>query len=159
GPKTRSLVRERLAQEDSLGAAVEFGCGTGFYTAILAARARSVLATDLAPGMLELARQRIKASGVKFQREGCQKTSLPDGSFDTEFMSLVIELTDPEQTLAEMRRILRPSGLLLIVNLDPEALHGLDRIRCLFRTIFHGLTRYRTKPPKDFMKNVMTQKQ
>jgi ubiquinone/menaquinone biosynthesis C-methylase UbiE len=159
GPKTRSLVRDRLAKESRLGAVAEFGCGTGFYTPVLANKASSVLATDLAPGMLALAQERIRIPGVTFQREDCQKTSLPNGSFDTAFMSLVIQLTEPEQTVAEMRRILKPGGLLIIINLDPEALQGLDRIRCRFRTLFHGITRYRTKPPKGFMKNVMTEKQ
>jgi ubiquinone/menaquinone biosynthesis C-methylase UbiE len=55
GPMTRSMVRERVAKEDRLGNLVEFGCGTGFYTEVLAGKADSVLATDLSPGMLELA--------------------------------------------------------------------------------------------------------
>jgi ubiquinone/menaquinone biosynthesis C-methylase UbiE len=159
GPKTRSMVGERLAQENHLGAVVEFGCGTGFYTEVLASKADSVLATHQAPGMLELARARVQAAKVKFQREDCQKTSLPDAAFDTAFMSLVIHFTEPTETLNEMRRILKSGGLLLIVNLDFEALHGLDRIRCRIRTIFHGLTRYRTKPPKGLMKGVLTEKQ
>jgi len=36
GPKTRSLVRERVAREGRLGNLAEFGCGTGFYTRVLA---------------------------------------------------------------------------------------------------------------------------
>ena len=40
------MVRERLAREARLGAVVEFGCGTGFFTEVLADKADTVLAPD-----------------------------------------------------------------------------------------------------------------
>lgn len=159
GPKTRSMVRQRVAKEGGLGNLAEFGCGTGFYTQVLAGKADSVVATDLSPGMLALAKDQIKAANVTFQAEDCQRTSLPDGAFDTAFISLVIHFTEADKTLAEMRRILKPGGTLIISNLDPRALNGLDRVRCLIRILYHGLIGYRVKPPKGFGKNVMTGKQ
>ncbi len=159
GPKTRSMVRQRVAKEGGLGNLAEFGCGTGFYTQVLAGKADSVVATDLSPGMLALAKDQIKAANVTFQAEDCQRTSLPDGAFDTAFISLVIHFTEADKTLAEMRRILKPGGTLIISNLDPRALNGLDRVRCLIRILYHGLIGYRVKPPKGFGKNVMTEKQ
>lgn len=159
GPKTRSMVRQRVAREGGLRNLAEFGCGTGFYTQVLAGKADSVVATDLSPGMLALAKDQIKAANVTFQAEDCQRTSLPDGAFDTAFISLVIHFTEADKTLAEMRRILKPGGTLIISNLDPRALNGLDRVRCLIRILYHGLIGYRVKPPKGFGKNVMTGKQ
>jgi ABC-2 type transport system ATP-binding protein len=79
GAKTRSMVRERVAKEGPLGNLVEFGCGSGFYTQVLAGKANSIVATDLAPGMLALAQDQIKVANVTFQAEDCQKSSLPDG--------------------------------------------------------------------------------
>src|SRR5512147_1219182 len=90
GAKTRSMVRERLAKEGGLGKLAEFGCGTGFYTQVLAGKADSVVASDISPRMLALAEERVKAANVTFQVEDCQKTSLPDEAFDTAFISLVI---------------------------------------------------------------------
>lgn len=159
GAETRSMVRQRAAQEGRMGTLVEFGCGTGFYTQVLADKADSVVATDLAPGMLALAKERIKAANVTFQEEDCQKTSFADASFDTAFISLVIHFTKPNQTVAEMHRILKPDGKLIIVNLDPRALKGLDRIRCLIRILYRGFTGYRLKPPKGFGRNVITEKE
>ncbi len=153
------MVRDRLAKEGRLGNLAEFGCGTGFYTQVLAGKSDRVLATDLSPGMLALATDQIKAPNVTFHAEDCQKTSLPDGAFDTAFISLVIHFTEPGKTLAEMHRILKPDGTLIIANLDPRALNGLDRFRCLTRTLYHGFTGYRVKPPKGFGKNVMTERQ
>ncbi len=159
GPTTRSLVRDRVAKEGRLGNLAEFGCGTGFYTQVLADKADSVVATDLSPGMLAVAQAQIKATNVTLQVEDCQKSSLPDGTFDTAFISLVIHFTEPDKTMAEMHRILKPRGTLIIANLDPRALNGLDRLRCLIRILYRGFTGYRVKPPKGLGKNVMTEKQ
>jgi ubiquinone/menaquinone biosynthesis C-methylase UbiE len=81
GPRTRSMVRERVAEEGWLGHLVELGCGTGFYTEMLAGKADSMVATDVSPGMLEAAKDQVKATNVTFQIEDCQKTSLPDTAF------------------------------------------------------------------------------
>jgi predicted TPR repeat methyltransferase len=62
GVDTRAMVRERLAREARLGAVVEFGCGTGFFTEVLADKADTVLATDLAPGMLALVEYNTRQS-------------------------------------------------------------------------------------------------
>jgi ubiquinone/menaquinone biosynthesis C-methylase UbiE len=159
GSRTRSMVRNRLAKEGRLGNLAEFGCGTGFYTQVLSGLADSVFATDLSPGMLALAQEQIKAPNVKFQVEDCQKTSLPSSAFDTAFMSLVIHFTEPDKTLSEMRRILKPGGALIIANLDSRALSGLDRFRCRTRILYQGIIRYRTKPPKGLGKNVMSEQQ
>ena len=159
GLRTRSMVRERLASEGRFGNAAEFGCGTGFYTQVLAMRADSVVATDLSPRMLVLAKGRIKTANVTFRTEDCQKTSFRDCLFDMAFMSLLIHFTEPPVTLREMHRILKPGGTLIISNLDPRALRGFDRVRCLVRILYHGLNGYRTKPPKGFGKNVMTDEQ
>jgi len=159
GGKTRSMLRERVAREGHLGRVVEFGCGTGFYTEVLARKSDTLLATDISPGMLELAKRRVKATSVTFQVEDCQHTSLPEGTFDTAFISLVIHFTEPGRTVAEMRRILRPGGTLIIANLDPQALTGLGRLRSLIRILYQGIVGYRVKPPKDFGRNVMAEKQ
>ena len=159
GPATRSLLRDQVAKEGRLGALVELGCGTGFYTSVLAEKADTVTATDLSPGMLALARGRIAAPNVTFRVEDCQKTSFPDAAFDTAFMSLVVHFTEPDATLTEMRRILRPGGMLIILNLDMPSLRGLDRIRSLARVVYRGATGYRMKPPRRFGANVMTEKQ
>ena len=156
GGESRSMVRERLAREGDLGRLVEFGCGTGFYTEVLARRANSLVATDISPGMLDVAEQRVNAPNVTFRAEDCQRTSLPDGAFDTAFISLVIHFTVPDRTVAEMYRILRPGGTLIVVNLDPQALNGIARIRSLTRIIYQGAVGYRIKPPKGVGRTVVT---
>lgn len=157
GGNTRSMVRVRVDRERKLGSLVEFGCGTGFYTEVLARRADTVLATDISQGMLDLAEQQVRAANVTFKTEDCQHTSLADGAFDTAFLSLVIHFTEPDHTVAEIHRILRPGGTLIIANLDPQALKGLDRIRSLIRIVYQGVVGYRVKPPKAFGRNVVSE--
>jgi ubiquinone/menaquinone biosynthesis C-methylase UbiE len=159
GPRHRAMVRERVEREGALGRLVELGCGSGFFTAALAPRAESVVATDLSPGMLALARERVKAANVTFQVEDCQRTSFPDAAFDTAFIGLVLHFTDPAATLAEMHRVLKRGGTLLVVNLDMLALTGIERVRSLIRVFYRGLTGYATKPPKALGRNVLTEKQ
>jgi ABC-2 type transport system ATP-binding protein len=150
GGRTRALARERVAQEGRFGSLAEFGCGTGFFTQVLAGKADRVVATDLSPAMLAIAESRIDAPNVRFQAEDCQRTSFGDGAFDAAFLTLVLHFTEPERTLAEMRRILKPGGVLIIASPDREALAGLDRARSAFRILFYGVTGYRTKLPKRF---------
>ncbi len=158
GPRTRSMVRDRVAREPRLGRLAEFGCGTGFYTQVLAAKADALVVTDVAPGMLEVAKQHVTATNVTFQVEDCQATSLPDGTFDAAFISLVLHFTAPARTLAEMHRILKPGGLLIIANLNPGALSGFDRVRSVVRILYRGFTGYRVKPPKRFGRNALTER-
>jgi len=157
GPLMRSMVRQRVAQETRLGHVAEFGCGTGFYTQMLAGKAETLVATDISPGMLEIARRCVEAPNVTFQLEDCQRTSLSSDSLDTAFISLVLHFTEPERTLAEMRRILKPGGLLIVANLDPQALTGFDRLRCVARIAYRGILGYRVKPPKRFGRNTLTE--
>jgi len=158
GQGTRTLVRERLAKEEGLGSLAEFGCGTGFFTELLTNKAQRVVATDLSPAMIALAKERNRNANIVFQVEDCQGSSLSATAFDTAFISLVIHFTDPKRTLIEMNRILKAGGILIIANLDPAVLTGFDRIRCLVRILYHGITGYRLKPPKGFGRNVLTEK-
>jgi hypothetical protein len=48
--------------------------------------------------------------------------------------------------------------MLLIVNLDPQALNGLARIRSRIRIVYQGVVGFRLKPPKGFGRNAMTEK-
>jgi len=155
GPGTREQVRERLAQEDALGRAVEFGCGTGFFTEALASKASSVLATDAAPGMLAFARERLGDKTIEFQVADCQGSSIPAAAFDTALLSLVLQFVDHERTIAEMHRVLKPGGLLLIANLDVLALSVTQRMRCLWRVVYEGRRGYANRPPRRFGRNVI----
>ena len=112
--------------------------GTGF-TGVLAGKADTLVATDIAPGMLEAAKHRINGPNVTFQIEDCQSTSLPTATFDAAFIAFVLQFTGPDRALPEIHRILKPGGMLIIANPDPAALSGLTTCAASFGSCARGI--------------------
>ncbi len=135
GRVLRPAVRERLGKEQHLGRVVEFGCGTGYFTATLARAAESVVATDFCDEMLALAADRLKdVPNVTVQFEDCMKPSFADATFDTAFMSLVLNLVDdPATALIQVSRVLKPDGTLYVAIPDWEHLDKNSIVRAVYR--------------------------
>lgn len=112
---------------------LDLGAGTGWCTRALAERypKAAVVALDLAPGMLCRARGRFSAWTRRFGRHGfvcgdAERLPFADDSFDLIFSSLTLQwCTDPDGTFAELRRVLRPGGLLMFTTLGPDTLKEL----------------------------------
>lgn len=58
--KRRRALIAALLPEEKLGQVLEIGCSTGLITQMLAPRARHVLAVDVSPKAVSLARQRLQ---------------------------------------------------------------------------------------------------
>jgi ABC-2 type transport system ATP-binding protein len=133
GNNLRSIIRDTLHKEQHLGRTVEFGCGTGFYTRVLAQLSDQVSATDISEKMLDLTREKIKGlSTIDVEYQNCEKTSFPPESFDTVFMGLVFQFADGPVTVDEMHRIgkFRAPGTILysFQSLPPVITRGGFRI-------------------------------
>ena len=92
----------------SLGTMLEIGSGDGFVAAMLAPLGKTLITTEPAPGRAAHARE--------LPRLRCSATELPfaDGSFDFIFSSSVLEhVRDRDRALAELRRCLKPDGLMI----------------------------------------------
>jgi len=131
----RSLGRERAFRSElldlaglSAGASVlDVGCGSGTL-AIAAARrvgpTGNVHGIDPSPEMIARARRKAQKAAVAtdFQTAAAQKLPFPDGRFDVVLSTLVLHQI-PHEALSmcasEMRRVLRPGGRLLAVDIDP----------------------------------------
>jgi SAM-dependent methyltransferase len=115
GPYERWLLR-RLPSR--IGRALDVGCGGGFTARALARRSDAVLAIDLAPKMIELARQRsIGISNLKFEVADVMAIDLPCESFDCIVSVATLHHLPMEPALLRLRDALAPGGALGIVDL------------------------------------------
>lgn len=117
------LLAERLATAAPrrLGFAIEAGCGTGKNTERLAAAAERVLALDVSPGMLAIARAKVRAGNVVFARTDLTAPwPVADGAADFATFDLVLEhVRELPPVFAHASRALRPGGLLAVTELHP----------------------------------------
>jgi SAM-dependent methyltransferase len=84
--------------------------------------AGEVVGLDNEPRMIALARRTIAERGlqnVRLVKADAYKTGLPDNSFDVAHERLVlINLTAPQQAVAEMVRVVRPGGWVALEDVD-----------------------------------------
>lgn len=100
------------------GRAVDLGCGSGVHTALLARHYQEVLSVDLSEPMLAVARQRRPGTNVRYEhRDLADVTPYNDGQFDLVFSAFTLHhVPDLELALVEMRRLVRPGGQLVVVD-------------------------------------------
>jgi ubiquinone/menaquinone biosynthesis C-methylase UbiE len=106
---------------------LDVGCGAG-QIAIPAARAGvNVTGVDIATNSLEQARARASAEGLnaQFDEGDAEALPYPDAAFDT-VVSMVGAMfaPRPERVTAEMVRVTRPGGRILMVNWTPSSFVG-----------------------------------
>jgi len=102
---------------------LEVGCGTGLFTAELAATASHITAIDISPDLLDLARQRVTAENVVFALENAYETTFASESFDAVVGSSCFHHLDIDQALRELFRLLKPGGRMMFTEpnmLNPQ---------------------------------------
>jgi SAM-dependent methyltransferase len=100
---------------------LDVAAGTGVVAVEAARRGAEVLATDFAPGMVEVMRRRFAAEGLEARAEVMdgQALGLDDECFDlgTSTFGLIF-FPDPLAGLRELHRVLRPGGRVGIASWD-----------------------------------------
>jgi SAM-dependent methyltransferase len=100
------------------GDVLELACGSGHWTRLLAARARSVTAIDAAPEMLALARQRAKDLPVEFIQADVFAWQ-PPRRYDTVFFAFWLTHVPPARFAAFWSMVgaaLAPGGLVCFID-------------------------------------------
>ncbi len=108
-----------------IGAFLDIGTGTGRLLELVAPRTERAFGVDASRDMLALARARFAEHGVAdrcaVRQADMYRLPLPDGAFDVVALQMVLHYADdPAAALAEAARVLRPDGLLVVVDLAPH---------------------------------------
>jgi SAM-dependent methyltransferase len=100
----------------------DLGCGTGQLTETIAPYVKQVIAVDASVDMLDAARQRVgSATNVDLRRGELESLPLEPGELDAAMLSLVLHYSpSPARTLAEVARVVRPGGRVLVVDMLPH---------------------------------------
>lgn len=100
----------------------DLGCGTGRLSEALAPWVRRVIAVDGSGAMLTAARRRLAGFDNVLVRQGeLERLPLDDACLDAATLLLALHhLAEPERALLEARRVLRPGGRLLVVDMLPH---------------------------------------
>ena len=103
---------------------VDLGSGTGLSTRPWADRAEEVVGVEASPEMRAEAEAATAAGNVRFVQAYAQATGLADGWADIVTCSQALHWMEPEPTLAEAARILRPGGVFAAYDYDwPPIVH------------------------------------
>lgn len=108
---------------------LDIGTGTGRMLEILAPRVERALGIDQSREMLSVARVNLERAGLansRVRRDDMYQLGLPDSSFDSVVIHQVLHYADrPAMAITEAARVLRPHGILVVVDFAPHTLEYL----------------------------------
>ncbi|WP_242964868.1 class I SAM-dependent methyltransferase [Scatolibacter rhodanostii] len=100
---------------------LEIATGTGLIAVNIADSVQSITATDFSPKMIETAKKKRSPANVHFSVEDATALSFPDQTFDAVIISNALHIMpDPALVLKNIRRVLKPNGILIA----PTFSHG-----------------------------------
>jgi len=98
--------------------ALEIGCGTGAFARHLAKRSKRVVALDLSPEMIRVARSRSNEfDNLKFVLADATTWDFPKSRFDFVCSVATLHHLDQRPLLVKMRDSLKPGGILAVLDL------------------------------------------
>ncbi len=122
-------IRPRLDKSSRI---LEIGAGTGIISFQLAPDVSEVHGCDISPGMIEVAKTKLKASdltNVVLSVQDGYNLNYDQGSFDLVIISNVLHVMEsPEKALVSVKRVLKSDGFLIC----PTYCHGASlKARCI----------------------------
>jgi ubiquinone/menaquinone biosynthesis C-methylase UbiE len=102
---------------------LELGCGTGYFTRELARSGAEIVAIDVSPELLEIAKAHCAARNVRYEVRNAYELNCPDAVFDSVVGSSVLHHLEIEQALREVYRVLKLGGTICFTEpnmLNPQ---------------------------------------
>jgi ubiquinone/menaquinone biosynthesis C-methylase UbiE len=163
-PMFRELANRIAAQLPAQSNILEVAPGPGFLSIELAKLGYNVRAVDISRTLVEIARRNAATDhvNVRFELGNAAALPLEDASVDFVVCSAAFKnFTEPVKALSEMRRVLRPGGTALLIDLRrdvqvSEIRHFVDSLdigllnRWFMMLTFRGmLIKQPTRSPKS----------
>ena len=106
----------------------DLGCGTGTVSAALAPFVTRIVAVDSSAAMVQAAKKRLQGfDNVDLRRGELESLPIDDARLDAATLMLVLHhVPEPERALAEVSRVLKPGGRVVLVDMLP---HDRDSYR------------------------------
>jgi ubiquinone/menaquinone biosynthesis C-methylase UbiE len=126
----RQLAARIAAMVPPGGSVLEVAPGPGFLSIELAKRGLQVSAVDISKTFVEIARKNAAAEGVKVRFQLGNAAALPVDDASVDFVACRAafkNFSEPVKAMAEMRRVLRPSGTAMLMDMRRDV--PIDEIR------------------------------
>jgi|TARA_R110000868_G_scaffold339844_1_gene600538 2-polyprenyl-3-methyl-5-hydroxy-6-metoxy-1,4-benzoquinol methylase len=124
-----SIAFEFAKKQTGNKKALDFGCGSGCFSYLLAKNGYQVTATDLDFSPLKLVQEKLEfPSNIKFIQGDIIDKELPDNSFDVIFALDVLEHIENLSDYVELfKKLLTPDGVIIISGPTENILYKIGR--------------------------------
>lgn len=113
---------------------LEVGCGTGLFTREFVKTDAQIMAIDISPDLINIAREKTVANNVEFKIQNAYNLEFEDESFDGIVGSSVLHHLDLSSSLKEFYRVLKPGGFITFT--EPNMLNPQIFLERKFRLFF-----------------------
>lgn len=133
---------------------LELACGTGLLSVQLAGSVKLLEATDFSEEMVQKAKSKAHSSRLHFSVQDATSLPYAPGTFDAVVISNALHIMpEPEKALAEIRRVLKPGGILIAPTFTAAgSLSGRIKIRLMELSGFKVFHKWTPKGYLDFLK-------
>jgi ubiquinone/menaquinone biosynthesis C-methylase UbiE len=102
---------------------LELGCGAGYFTRELARSGANIVAVDVSPELLAIAKADACTNNVRYEIQNAGALSYSDAVFDSVVGSSVLHHLEIKEALREIYRVLQPGGTIYFTEpnmLNPQ---------------------------------------
>ena len=146
-----SRIKKVLDREMTV---LELACGTGLLSVRLAGSVKLLEAMDFSEEMILQAKAKTHSSRLHFSVQDATSLPYAEETFDAAVISNALHIMpEPEKALAEIRRVLKPGGILIAPTFTAAgSISGRMRIRFMELSGFKVFHKWTPQEYLDFLK-------